>query len=257
MIGKIKQLLGEGKKVRVMASGTFITPKMVDAIGSFGILDGIRFDQEHNAIPHHRLELLAMACRSVGLDCFARVPPLDYSTIMRPLETGCSGVMIAQVRTLEQVETAVSWAKYPPVGVRGSYTANYESQYGGMSTAELVQRSNQDRWVAIQIETLEAVEIVDQIAAVEGVDWLFIGPNDLSVTLGVPGELLHPKCVAALERVSEAVKAVGKPWGALSPSLDHAQKCSDLGCQIHSLYSEFNALKAGFLAIEETFKSLH
>jgi 4-hydroxy-2-oxoheptanedioate aldolase len=256
MSGKIKQLLDEGKKVKVMSAGGLITPKMVDVIGSYGILDGIWFDQEHSAIPHQQMELLTIACRATGLDSFARVPPTDYCTIMRPLETGCSGVMIAQVRTLEQVETAVSWAKYPPVGVRGTYMSNAETRYGATPLAEHVKRANQERWVAIQIETLEAVEIVDQIAAVDGVDWLFVGPSDLSVTLGVPGEALHPKCVAALGRVADAAKASHIPWGALSGDLEHAQKCSELGCQLHSVYSEANALKIGLFAQQEAYKSL-
>ena len=118
------------------------------------------------------------------------------------MEAGCSGVMIAQVRTLDEVEQAVRWAKYPPVGLRGFFGGNVETGFGSIDMATHVAQANRDRWVSIQIETPEAVEIVDQIAAIEGVDWLFVGPADLSVTLGVPGEFLHPKCIDALKRVA-------------------------------------------------------
>jgi len=256
MSGKIKQLLDAGEKVRVMSSGSLISPKMIDAIGSLGIVDGIWIDQEHNDIHHRDLELMLMACRSAGLDAFSRVPPNDYGTIMRPYEAGCSGVMVAQVRTLDQVETAVQWAKFPPLGTRGMFGANAESNYGSLSPPEYVEMANRDRWVAIQIETAEAVEIADQIAATEGVDLLFIGPADLAVTLGVPGDLLNPKCVAALQRVSSAAQAAGIRWGAVSPTLEHARKCSELGCQLHSVFGEFTALKQGLLAQQETFREI-
>jgi 4-hydroxy-2-oxoheptanedioate aldolase len=181
------------------------------------------------------------------------VPPTDYATVMRPMETGCSGVMIAQVRSVEEVERAVSWAKYPPVGVRGMFTANVETEFGGLDMATQVSRANRDRWVSIQIETPEAVEVVDQIAATEGVDWLFVGPADLSVTLGVPGDFLHPKCIAALKKVSAAVKQAGKSWGILSRDPEHARVCRELGCQLFSIFGDIDCLRVGLKTLEERF----
>ena len=83
-----------------------------------------------------------MACRASGLDAFARVPPTDYATVMRPLETGCSGVMVAQVRTLDEVQRAVQWSKYPPRGTRGLFLGNAECDYGNIPAAEHVARAN-------------------------------------------------------------------------------------------------------------------
>ncbi len=215
MTNIIKELLAAGKIVRTMHVVGYATPRTIELLGTLGDFHGFWFDQEHTAIPHHELELLLMACRATGMDAFARVPPTDYATIMRPFEAGCSGVMIAQVRKLDEVKQAVQWAKYPPIGVRGTFTGNIECQFGKTGLAEHVAAANRDRWVSIQIETPEAVEIVDQIAAVEGVDWLFVGPADLSVTLGVPGDFMHPKCIAALKKVAAGAKKAGKPWGIL------------------------------------------
>jgi 2-keto-3-deoxy-L-rhamnonate aldolase RhmA len=199
---------------------------------------------------------MTMACRAAGKDVFARVPPTDYATIMRPYEAGCSGVMVAQVRTLAEVELAVDWAKYPPVGKRGFLGANVETRFGEIDMPTQVAIGNRDRWLAIQIETPEAVEIVDKIAATKGVDWLFVGPADLSITLGVPGEFLHPKCVDALKRVGEATKKAGKSWGTLSRDIEHARRCRELGAQFFSIFGDIDFLRVGLRTLEERFKDL-
>ena len=116
-----------------------------------------------------------------------------------------------------------------------------------------VATANRDRWLAIQIETFEAVGIVDEIAATDGVDWLFVGPADLSVTLGVPGEFLHARCIEALERVARASKKAGKAWGTLSRDVAHARKCRELGCQLFSIFGDVDCLRVGLHAIEQQF----
>jgi 2-dehydro-3-deoxyglucarate aldolase/4-hydroxy-2-oxoheptanedioate aldolase len=134
--------------------------------------------------------------------------------------------------------------------------ARVATGFGSTPMATHVAQANRERWVAIQIETPESVEIVDQIAALEGVDWLFVGPADLSVTLGVAGEFLHPKCVEALKRVSAAVKKNGKAWGTLCRDPDHALRCRELGCQLFSIFGDIDCLRAGLTAIEQRFAAL-
>lgn len=252
----IKDRLSSGKIVRAMHIVGYSTPKSLELVTTLGNMHGVWLDQEHAAIPHAQLELMTMACRASGKDAFSRVAPTDYATIMRTYEAGCSGVMIAQVRTLEEVEQAVEWAKYPPVGKRGFFGGNVETRFGEVDMATHVASANRDRWVAIQIETPEAVEIADKIAATKGVDWLFVGPADLSVTLGVPGDFLHPKCVDALKRVGEATRKAGKAWGTLSRDIEHARKSRELGCQFFSIYGDIDLLRVGLRSIEEKFNEL-
>ena len=127
---------------------------------------------------------------------------------MRPMEAGCSGVMVAQILSAEQVDQVASWTKYAPVGTRGTYTSNFECGYATRPLAEHIVAANRDRWLAIQIETLSALEQVGEIAAIDGVDLLFVGPMDLSVNLQVPGDLLNPKCV---DRTRPPVSRFGLP----------------------------------------------
>ena len=164
--------------------------------------------------------------------------------------------MIAQVRTLAEVEQAVAWAKYPPVGRRGFFGGNIEGGFGQTDMATHVATANRDRWLSIQIETVEAVEIVDQIAATKGVDWLFVGPADLSVALGVPGEFLHPKCIEALKRVAAAAKRAGKSWGILSRDAEHARRCRELGCQLFSIFGDIDFMRVGLQTLEQRFAEL-
>src|SRR5882757_5133657 len=134
----IKERLEAGKIVRTMHVVGYATPRVIELTGLLGNFHGVWFDQEHSAIPHATLEMMLIACRAAKLDAFARVAPTDYATVMRPMETGCSGVMIAQVRTLAEVEQCVQWAKYPPVGIRGTFTGNAETKYGKIGLAEQV-----------------------------------------------------------------------------------------------------------------------
>jgi 4-hydroxy-2-oxoheptanedioate aldolase len=253
MSSLIKDRLAAGKIVRTMHCTGYATPKVIEMFGRLGNMHGFWFDQEHAAIPHAQLELLMIACRAAGTEAFARVAPTDYATMMRPMEAGCVGVMVAQVRNLDEVQQAVEWAKYPPVGKRGFFGGNVEGNFGTSTMADHVVASNRDRWVAIQIETPEAVDIADKIAATKGVDWLFVGPADLSVTLGVPGDFLNDKCIDALKRVGDATKKAGKAWGTLSRSIEHAKKCRELGCQLFSIYGDLDCLRVGLRTIEDQF----
>jgi 4-hydroxy-2-oxoheptanedioate aldolase len=256
MTSIIKERLLAGRTVCTMHVGGFATPRTIELFGTLGKFHGFWFDQEHSGTSHKDLELMLIACRATGMDAFTRVPPTDYATVMRPMEVGCSGVMIAQVRTLDEVKRAVQWVKYPPIGQRGMFTGNAETGYGQIDIATQVTNANRDRWLSIQIETVESVEIVDQIAAVEGVDWLFVGPADLSVTLGVPGDFMHPKCIAALERVNAAVKKVGKSWGILSRDIEHTRRCRELGCQLFSVLGDFDCLRVGLDTLEKRYAEL-
>jgi 2-dehydro-3-deoxyglucarate aldolase/4-hydroxy-2-oxoheptanedioate aldolase len=236
-----------------MSVGAFPSPKLIEIVGRTGEYHGIWIDQEHAYVTHAEMELLLLACRATGMDAFARVPPTDYATLMRPLETGCSGVMIAQVRSVAQVEQSIQWIKYPPRGVRGLFLGNAECNFGTDSAAEQVRRANQDRWLAVQIETTEALAWLDQILALDGVEMLFVGPADLSCALGVPGELLHERCLAALRQVSQACERANKPWGTLSRTREHADRCRDLGCRLFSIAGDLDLVRRGLASTRSEF----
>lgn len=249
----IKERLAAGQRVHVVAVGAVPSFKIIEIAAASGDYHAVWIDQEHAALAQDKIETLALACRSVGLDSYVRLAPTDYATVMRPMEAGVGGLMAAQVRTAEEVRQIVGWAKFPPLGARGVNTSNFEGGYTTRGLAEFVATRNKANWLSIQIETAEALEEVEAIAAVDGVDHLFIGPADLSVSLGVPGEFLHPTCVAALERVARAVKKVGKSWGILARGAEHAAKCRELGCLFFAFANDLSILQAGFKATRAAY----
>jgi len=251
----LKQKMAEGREVRVMAVSAFPSPKLLEMAGMLSGLDGAWIDQEHSGIPHPQLEGLLMGCRAGGLDAFVRVPPTDYATVMRPMEAGAGGVMIAQVRSVVEVEKVTRWARYHPVGERGMYLGTYEADYGNKPAPKLVEESNRDRWTLIQIETAEAVECVEGISAVEDVDCLFVGPSDLSNNLGRPGNPMDPVVLDAIERIAAAAAGAGKPWGVLSKTEEFALKCRAMGCQLFSIAGDMDFVQRGILATRDAFPS--
>lgn len=246
MSTNIKQRLAAGLPVHIFNIGSIPSPKIIEIAAASGGYHGVWIDQEHAALTLPQVELLTLACRSVGLDSYVRLAATDYATVMRPMEAGAGGIMAAQVRTVQEVQQLVMWAKFPPLGYRGLNLSNFEGGYTTRQPAEFIASANQQRWLSVQIETLEALEVVEEIAAVGGIDHLFVGPADLSVALGVPGEYMHPKCIAALERVAAATKTASKTWGILVRGNEHAALCRKLGCLLFAFGSDLSVLQLGF-----------
>ena len=242
----IKDRLSAGEMVRVMAVGALANPKLIEIAAMHGGYHAIWIDEEHAALSQNQIELMALACRASGLDAYVRLAPVSYAAVMRPMEAGVGGIMAAQIRSVEEAQQVVKWAKYPPVGERGLNISNYEGAWTTCDPASFIESTNRDRWLSVQIETLGAVDQLEEIAAIDGIDHLFVGPADLSVSLGVPGDYMNEKCIKVLERVSAAVKQVGKSWGILARGPEHATLCQQLGCQLFAFASDLSLVNLGF-----------
>ncbi len=248
MGARLKELLAQGKLVRVFGLGQLCHPKFVEIVGFDGGYDAVWLDQEHAGLTVAQIEQAARAARLAGLDSFVRLAPTDYATVMRPLEAGAGGVMAAQVRGARQAEDVVRWARFHPEGLRGVNGTGIDGRYGTLPLAEYLRRSNADTFVAIQIEHADAVEDVESIAAVPGVDLLFIGPADLSQSMGIPGEWEHPRLWQAYERVARAAADRRVPWAILPPHAEHARRFVGMGCRMLSLGLDVWAVQRGLKA---------
>src|SRR5579862_2561007 len=169
---RIKQILAEGKVVRMFGLGQLLSPKLVEIVGEHGEFDALWLDAEHAGITMKEIELATMAARAYGMDHFVRLPATDYAAIMRPLEAGAGGVMVSMVRSPEEAEQAVRWAKFAPRGERGMNGGNRDGRFGLTPMAEYAARANTDTFIGIQIETAGAIAEVAEIAAVPDVDLL-------------------------------------------------------------------------------------
>jgi 2-keto-3-deoxy-L-rhamnonate aldolase RhmA len=231
----LKALLGQGKLVRVFGLGQLCHPKLVEMVGFSGGFDAVWLDQEHVGLTIPQIEEAARAARASGLDSFVRLTATDYATVMRPLEAGAGGFMAAMVRSAREVEQILHWAKFHPRGGRGVNGTGVDGRYGTMPAQDYFRKANAETVVGVQIEHADAVEDIERIAAVPDLDFLFIGPADLSQSLGVPMEWDNPKVWQAVERVARVAASRRLPWAILPLGLAHARRCVEMGCRMLSL----------------------
>jgi 4-hydroxy-2-oxoheptanedioate aldolase len=253
MPASLRQLLAQDRTLCVFALGQLCSPKVVEMVGLHGGFDALWLDQEHVGLTVAQLEDATRAARACGLDTFVRLAPTDYATVMRPLEAGAGGVMAAQVRSARQTEDVVRWAKFHPLGLRGINNTGIDGRFGTIPLAEYMRQANERTFIAIQIEHVDAVEDVERIAAVPGVDVLFIGPADLSQSMGLPGEWEHPRHWQAIERVARAARQHGVHWAILPMNLAYARRCRELGCKMFSLGMDVWIVQRGLTAFQAEF----
>jgi 2-keto-3-deoxy-L-rhamnonate aldolase RhmA len=250
---RLKALLKEDRIVRVFLMGQLCQPKLIEMVAWQGGFDAVWFDQEHTGLTTSQIEDAARAARGAGVDCFVRLPATDYAAAMRPLEAGAGGVMASMVRSVREVENLLTWTKFHPRGLRGVNGSGVDGRYGGYAAEEYFRRANAETFVAVQIEHADAVNEVERIAAVPDLDLLFVGPADLSQSLGLPGEWEHPRVWQSVERVAAAARANNIAWAILPRDADHARRCVELGCRMLSLGVDTVAFRKGLRAVQDDF----
>lgn len=184
------------------------SPEVVEMMSSVGF-DWFFIDGEHAPLTPAALQRLIMAARDVP--CVVRVPAHDEFWIKQVLDSGAAGIIAPMVNTPAQARTVVGRAKYPPAGTRGVGTSRALGY--GYGIADYVARANDEIAVIVQVEHIEAVHHVEAIAATPGVDALFVGPFDLSLSMGKAGQVDDPAVVEAIAKIEAAGRAQGLPLG--------------------------------------------
>jgi 2-keto-3-deoxy-L-rhamnonate aldolase RhmA len=253
MASRLKEKLRQNHLVRVFCLGQLCSPKLVEMIAWGGGYDALWLDQEHGGLSMSQLEESARAARGADIDTFVRLAATDYATTMRPMEAGAGGIMAAQVRTAAEAEQIVRWCKFHPRGERGINNTGAEGRYGRTPLLEYMKQANENTFIAIQIENASAVEEVEKIAAVPDIDILFVGPADLSQSLGIPADWDHPRHWQAVERVANAAAKHGVHWATLPLNKDYARRCIDLGCTMLSLGIDVWIINQGLKAFQEEY----
>jgi 2-keto-3-deoxy-L-rhamnonate aldolase RhmA len=250
-----KQRLQEGATLRVFSLGRIVHPLFIEMFAQTGGYDGFWMDFEHSAPTPDDLYVAGLAARANQFDSFVRMPPIGYWAVTRALEMGMGGVMSSQIRSVDQAKQFLRWAKFPPIGERGTILTGRDADYSHKPVAQFCSDANRDTFVGIQIETLPAVEQVTEIAAIDGVDLLFVGPTDLSVVLGVPGQFHHEKVWDAIQRVANACRQHGKTWGCVAPDPKFADRAIETGCRMVSMGNDVLVIRRGIDAFKTAFAS--
>ena len=156
-----------------------------------------------------------------------RVPAVDEVWIKKALDIGADGIIAPQIRSAEEAKRVVEWCRYPPAGVRGVGVAR--AQGYGARFNEYLSSANENIATIVQIEHVDAVANVENIAAVPGLDALFVGPYDLSSSLGIPGEVSSPKVTDAIQRVADACRVNRIAAGIFGMQADAVRPWMDRG----------------------------
>ena len=184
--------------------------------------DFVIIDCEHGPMDFETVENMIRASELSGITPIIRIGLNEQQHIQRYLDSGAKGVMIPLINTRNEAKSVVDSVKYPPIGKRGVF-GNRGSKFGLIPTAEQIKLSNKEIFVSVQIETKQSVKNQDEIIKTEGIDAIFLGPGDLSVSLGVPGEMMHNKVIETMNPIVENALKNGKHVGTLGLDLDQAK----------------------------------
>jgi len=214
-----KAKLGKEKQI-----GTFLTlgsPDLAELLAACGF-DWLLIDTEHSPIEVPDVVEHLRAVRTPGVSVIVRPAWNDAVIIKRLLDQGVQTLLIPYVQNAKEARTAVSAVRYPPRGIRGVSGGARGSNYG--LTEDYFAVVGQELCLIVQIETVEALDRIEEIAAVDGVDAVFIGPSDLAASMGYIGNPLHPKVQEAIDGGFMRLKNIGKPCGYLTGSEDELRR---------------------------------
>lgn len=198
---------------------------------------------EHISNDASLTERQVLAGKAHGIDVLVRVPRGGYSELIRPLELDAAGIMVPHVISAADAAAVVRNTRFHPLGRRPVDGGNADGLFCNLGVADYFAFANANRFVIVQIEDVEALDELDAIAAVPGIDMLFFGPGDFSHSLGAPGELDHPQVAAARQKVADAARRHGKFAGTVA-AVESLDALHALGYQFLNIGSDVGALSA-------------
>lgn len=239
------QWIDKEKLRNELLAGTFLNLGSANAVEiAAGVgFDWLLIDLEHGSGSLGDLRGMLQACRCAGAAPVVRIRSLDAATVKFVLDSGAAGIMFPFVSSVEQARLAVRSVKYPPEGERGVAGVIRATDYGRDWQAYFSE-ANKKVLVVAQIETPAAVSAADEIAAVDGIDVLFVGPLDLSVNLGHPAQFDHPDVTAAFKEVIAACQRQGKTAGILTKAGFVAEH-KKWGFRLVAFGSDSESIRAG------------
>ena len=207
---------------------TLPTPATAEILASAGF-DWFFIDGEHGPLGTAEILNILQAV-SHRIACIVRVPEAAEVPIKKVLDIGAHGIIVPQVNSLEQAEAVVRWARYSPEGTRGVGLARAHGY--GSTFAEYLENANADLTVMVQAEHAQAVENIDAMVRIPGIDAIQLGPYDLSASMGKMGQIDDPEVVAAIERVYSACREVNMPVGCFGVSATNVRKDMERGSRL-------------------------
>jgi 2-dehydro-3-deoxyglucarate aldolase len=250
---RFRQDLVAGKRL-IGCWASLGSPITTEVLGVAGF-DWLLLDAEH--APNDVLSLVPqlMALKDSASAPVVRPPWNDTVVIKRLLDAGFHNFLVPFVESADEARRAVAATRYPPAGVRGVSVSQRSNRYG--SVPDYLKLVNDNIAVIVQIESRAGVSAAASIAAVDGVDGLFIGPSDLAAAYGFLGAPAHPEVQQAMAQVFAAAKAAGKPVGILAPLATDAQRYMQMGASFVAVGSDLGMLRMASQALKDQYRDPH
>ena len=239
---KMKNLLKEKLNEKEYLLGAFVAscaPQNVEILAMNG-LDFAILDMEHSPLGLETMVDMIRAAECYNMIAFPRVYTIETKLMRRVLDVGAHGIMMPMVNTPEEARYIIDAVKFPPLGVRGMNSGR-GPRWGAYP--DYIKEANDALFTIFQIETKEAIENLDEIAAIEGSDVLFIGTGDLSLDMGHPGDLKNPEVMAAIDKVLEACAKYNKIPGIVTSSPEAAAERIRQGFKIVSIMNDLGIFR--------------
>ncbi|AXT72885.1 MULTISPECIES: 2-dehydro-3-deoxyglucarate aldolase [Vibrio] len=241
-------LLNQEKRIGCWSA--LASPITTEVLGLAGF-DWILLDGEHAPNDVQTFIPQLMALKDSDSVPVVRPPVNDVTVIKRLLDIGFYNLIVPFVETKEQAELAVAATRYPPEGIRGVSVGHRSNGYG--TIPDYFKNINDNICVVVQIESQQALDNLDDILAVDGIDGVFVGPSDLAAALGHLGNPNHPDVQDAIQTIFEKGKAKGKTIGILAPVHDDAQRYIEWGANLVAVGSDLGVFKAATQALCQKF----
>ena len=224
----------------------------VEVIAGAGF-DWILLDCEHSPNDLENLLTQLQAAAPYPTQAVVRVPWNDMVTIKRVLDIGAQSLLVPYVCSAAEAKSAVSYTRYPPAGVRGVAGTTRASRFGRVK--EYARRAQEEICLLVQVETQQALENIEAICAVDGIDGVFIGPADLHASMGLTGEIANPKVKPLIDEAIRRIRKAGKAPGILTPSEADARHWLECGAVFVAVGADVGILARGAEALAAKFKS--
>ena len=234
---RVKQALKAGETVVGTMMVECRAPEIARLLARAGF-DFIFIDLEHGAFSIETTSDLIRMMRVSDAVPLVRVTNNEYDLLARALDIGAMGFMVPRTETAEQARRMVHFTTYPPHGVRGGAIRAANDEYDGTPPAEFLERANEETLRIAQIESTTALDNLDEMLAVDGIDVALVGPFDLSVSFGAPGQLDHPKVRAGIEHVAETAARHGVASGIHVEDVNLLVQCRQMGMQMLTYSSD-------------------
>ena len=253
----LRAKLDAGKPVIGTMIGEISTPFIVHVLVNAGY-DFVFIDMEHGRFSHQEAVSLIQTFRLTSITCLVRVPDNQYHLIARVLDAGAEGIMVPRIRSRQEVEAVVQYARYPPIGQRGLSVMRGHNNYARDDSQSFSKHANRENLVIVQIEQREAIEDIDNLFSVPGVDVALIGPVDLSVSLGITLDYSNPVFINAVQLVVDTCKrhhlVSGIHTRNLNALADWHQKGMQMLCSSSDLDMLNESCNANVQALREIIK---